>query len=77
MQGFLKFVAGSALGVALGAAVAALVAPSSGEQLQSDTKAFVDHVKSEGDLARKQAEEQAAQRFRARVGDTSALTPTP
>ena len=69
-----KFAAGSAIGATLGAAVGLMVAPKSGEQIQADTAAFVDRLKTEGELAKREAEEQMAERFRQKVGDSSAFT---
>lgn len=70
----IKFAAGSALGVTLGATIGMLMAPKSGEQMQAETAAFVDTVKTEGERARQEAEAQMAERFRAKVNDSSALT---
>lgn len=70
----IKFAAGSALGATLGATIGMLMAPKSGDQMQADTAAFVDTLKTEGEQARQQAEAQMAERFRAKVNDSSALT---
>lgn len=70
----IKFAAGSAFGATLGATIGMLMAPKSGEQLQADTAAFVDTLKTEGEIARQEAEAQMADRFRAKVNDSTALT---
>lgn len=69
-----KFVAGSALGATLGATIGLLMAPKSGEELQADTAAYIDTLKTEGDRARQEAEAQVAERFRQKVNDPSAFT---
>lgn len=69
-----KFVAGSAMGAALGATIGVLMAPKSGEQMQADTNAFINTVKSEGERAREEAEARVADRFRAKVNDSAALS---
>lgn len=74
MNSLIKFAAGSALGATLGATIGLLMAPKSGEQMQADTAAFVDNVKTEGERARQEAEAQMAERFRAKVNDPNALT---
>lgn len=73
MQGLLKFVASSAAGLAVGAVIASLVAPKSGQELQADASALFERVRTEGEQARVEAEEQAAERFRQRVNDPSAF----
>ncbi len=74
IRGFLKFVVGSAVGVAIGAAAGALAAPKSGEEFQTETNAFLNSVKEEGEAARVAAEAEVAQRFRERVNDPRAFT---
>lgn len=74
IQGFLKFVVGSAVGVAIGAAAGALVAPKSGDELQAETNAFLTNVRDEGEAARVAAEAEVAARFRDRVNDPKAFT---
>ena len=69
-----KFVAGSAMGAALGATIGMLMAPRSGEQMQADTHAYMQNIKSEGERARQEAEARVAERFRQKVDDSSALT---
>ena len=69
-----KFVAGSAMGAAIGATVGMLMAPKSGEQMQVDTQAYIQTIKSEGDKARAEAEANMAERFRKKVNDSSAFT---
>lgn len=69
-----KFVAGSALGATLGATIGMLMAPKSGDEMQADTSAFMENIKSEGERARQEAEVGMAERFRSKVNDPSALT---
>lgn len=69
-----KFAAGSAFGAALGATIGMLMAPKSGDQLQAETAALFTEVKTEGELARQEAEARAAERFRQKVKDPTALT---
>lgn len=69
-----KFVAGSALGATIGASIGLLLAPKSGEQLQSETATYIDHVKTEGDRARAEAEERIREEFRQQVNDPTAFT---
>ncbi|MCO5217047.1 MAG: YtxH domain-containing protein [Thermomicrobiales bacterium] len=73
IRGFLKFIVGSAVGVAIGAAAGALAAPKSGEEFQTETNAFLNSVKEEGEAARVAAEAEVAQRFRERVNDPKAF----
>lgn len=74
MNTLVKFAAGSAFGAALGATIGLLMAPKSGEELQADTAAYFEHVKTEGERARQEAEAQVAERFRQKVNDPSAFT---
>lgn len=74
MSTLVKFMAGSALGATLGATIGLLMAPKSGPQLQADTAAYLDNVRTEGELARQEAEAAMAERFRQKVDDPSALT---
>lgn len=74
ISSLMKFAAGSALGVALGATIGLLMAPRSGEQLQADTAMFVDNLRTEGEQARAEAEAEMAARFRQKVGDPNAFT---
>lgn len=69
-----KFVAGSAFGLTVGATIGLLMAPKSGDQLQADTAAYVETLRVEGERARQEAEAQAAERFRQKVKDPTALT---
>lgn len=70
----MKFAAGSALGATLGATIGMLMAPKSGAQLQADTASLVETLKTEGEIARQEAEAQVAERFRAKVNDPNAFT---
>jgi len=64
MNKFLNFVAGAALGGLIGAAVAILVAPVSGEEMQAQIKARVEEIQNEVKTAaserRTELEEQLA-----------------
>lgn len=73
MSGFLKFAVGSALGATVGAAIGVLMAPKSGEETQADAASFIQGAKAEGQRAQAQAEAAAAERFRSKVEDPSAL----
>lgn len=74
MNALVKFAAGSVLGATLGATIGLLMAPKSGDQLQAETAARIDLMKTEGERARQEAEAQMAERFRQKVDDPSALT---
>lgn len=69
----LKFAGGSAFGAALGAAIGALMAPRSGDETQAQANALVTTMKTEGEVARIEAEERVARNFRAKVDDPNAL----
>lgn len=69
-----KFLAGSAFGATVGATIGLLLAPRSGEETQAQTAAFMETIKTEGERARIEAEAQAAERFRQKVNDPTALT---
>lgn len=72
-QGLFKFVVGSAVGAVIGAGVASLLAPKSGDELQADTNALLERARSEGEQARMEAEAAVAERFRQTVNDPSAF----
>lgn len=69
-----KFSMGGALGAAVGAGVAALLAPKRGEELQKESMAFVEQVKAEGETAKLAKEQEMLNRFRSQVDDTTAFT---
>lgn len=69
-----KFGLGGALGAAIGAGVASLLAPQKGEEFQSTSRSFIAEVKSAGDQAQQETEARLAQRFRVQVADDKALT---
>lgn len=69
----LKFTAGSAFGATIGATIAVLMAPKSGEQTQAETSALFNTMKTEGENARQDAENRMADRFRQKVNDPDAL----
>lgn len=61
-----KFTGGGLLGVAIGATVAALLAPQSGEELQARVRERLDAAK----VARAEAEEETKARLRAEFRQT-------
>lgn len=69
-----KFSVGGALGAAVGAGVAALMAPKRGEELQKESMALVDEVKSQGEAAKLAKEQEMMNRFRSQVHDSAAFT---
>lgn len=69
-----KFGMGGALGAAVGAGVAALLAPKRGEELQQESMALVDQVKAEGEAAKLAKEQEMMNRFRSQVHDSTAFT---
>lgn len=69
-----KFSVGGALGAAVGAGVAALMAPKRGEELQKESMALVDQVKAEGEAAKLAKEQEMMNRFRSQVHDSAAFT---
>ena len=77
LSGLIKFVAGSAVGGAVGVAIGALMAPKSGAETQADAAALIQGAKAEGQRAQQAAEAAAAERFRNKVQDPSALTSQP
>jgi gas vesicle protein len=67
------FLVGGALGAGVGAAVAMLVAPQSGEEFVQEVERRVDQVKVAGLEAQARTEEELIRRFRAETGDPAAL----
>ncbi|MGN6032356.1 MAG: YtxH domain-containing protein [Thermomicrobiales bacterium] len=65
---------GGAIGTAIGAAVASLMAPQTGKELQATTHGFVDEVKSAGDQAQAETEAALRNRFRQATGTRGTLT---
>jgi gas vesicle protein len=68
-----SFIAGGFLGAAVGAAVAMVVAPQSGEEFVEGVERRVDQVKRAGLEAQARTEEELIRRFRAEIGDPNAL----
>lgn len=68
------FVAGTSLGAGIGAAVATLIAPESGDELKQRLKRRADDVRRAGERARQAKETELAARFRSTVNDPDALT---
>lgn len=69
-----KFGMGGALGAAIGAGVAALMAPKRGEELQQESMALVNEIKAEGEAAKLAKEQEMMNRFRSQVHDSAAFT---
>ena len=67
------FVVGGALGAGVGAAVAMLVAPQSGDEFVESVERRIDHVKVAGLEAQARTQEELIRRFRAETGDPAAL----
>ncbi len=68
-----SFIAGGLLGAGVGAAVAVLVAPQSGEEFVEGVERKVDQAKLAGLEAQARTEEDLIRRFRAETGDPDAL----
>ncbi len=68
-----SFLVGGMLGAGVGAAVAMLVAPQSGEEFVESVERRVDQVKVAGLEAQTRTEEELIRRFRAETGDPAAL----
>lgn len=67
------FLGGGLLGAGVGAVIATLVAPQSGEELRREVDRRVDQVKVAGLEAQVRTEEDLIRKFRAETGDPSAL----
>lgn len=77
MDGFKRlmvFGIGGAIGTAIGAAVASLMAPQTGKELQETTHGLVNEVKMAGDRAQAETEAALRQRFREATGTSAAFT---
>jgi len=68
-----SFLVGGLLGAGVGAAVAMLVAPQSGDEFVDTVERRVDQVKLAGLEAQARTEEELIRRFRAETGDPDAL----
>ena len=64
-----SFIAGGLLGAGVGAAVAMVVAPQSGDEFVEGVERRVDQVKRAGLEAQARTEEELIRRFRAETGD--------
>jgi len=73
MNGLLKFLVGGAAGTAVGLAVASLMAPQKGSELQASARQRLADAKDAGDEAERQTEAAIQDRFRQRVGDPGAF----
>lgn len=69
----LKFGIGSITGTAVGAAVASLLAPQRGEDLQSAVKSVLSEAEEVGNREQAGVEQMLQQRFRDSVNDQDAL----
>jgi gas vesicle protein len=67
------FIGGGLIGAGVGAAVAMLVAPQSGEDFREEVENRVDQAKAAGLEAQARTEEELIRRFRADTGDPAAL----
>jgi len=76
-MGFIKrigsFIIGGLLGAGVGAAVAMLVTPQSGDEFVEGVERRVDRAKLAGLEAQARTEEELIRRFRAETGDPEAL----
>jgi gas vesicle protein len=67
------FLAGGLIGAGIGAVVATLNAPQSGDQFQEELELLVNRAKAAGDNAQRLTEEELIRRFRAETNDPDAL----
>lgn len=67
------FIGGGLLGAGVGAAIAVMSAPQSGDDLRKDVVRRVDLVKMAGVEAQARTEEELIRHFRAQVSDPNAL----
>lgn len=67
------FIGGGLLGAGVGAAIAVLNAPQSGDDLRTDVVRRVDLVKMAGVEAQARTEEEMIRHFRTQVNDPNAL----
>ena len=68
-----SFIVGGLVGAGVGAAVAMMVAPQSGEEFVDDVERKLDQAKRAGLEAQARTEEELIRRFRAETGDPNAL----
>jgi gas vesicle protein len=77
-MGFVKrivaFGLGGIVGGGIGAAVASLLAPQSGEKLQASVAEMMQEAKAAGDVAKAETEREMIARFRDKVNDPTAFT---
>lgn len=74
MGGFVKFLLGGIAGAAVGAAVAGVLAPQRGAELQAVAHERLQAAKVAGDAAERETQQALQDRFRSRVGDPVAFT---
>lgn len=79
-MGFIKRVAtfgfGAIVGSGIGAAVASVLAPQSGQDLQRQVSGLMDEAKANGAAAEEATRTALQQRFREQVNDSNAFTGT-
>jgi gas vesicle protein len=79
-MGFVKrvvvFGVGGIVGGGIGAAVASLLAPQSGEKLQASVAEMMNEARAAGDAAKAETEREMIARFRDKVNDPTAFTGT-
>jgi gas vesicle protein len=68
-----SFIAGGLLGAGVGAAVAIVMAPQSGDEFVEGVERRVDQAKRAGLEAQARTEDELIRRFRAETGDPDAL----
>ncbi|HYI25973.1 MAG TPA: YtxH domain-containing protein [Thermomicrobiales bacterium] len=76
MQGLVKFLVGGAAGTAVGLVVGSLLAPQRGDEFQAEARRRMDAARRAGDEAERETEAVLRERFRQRVSDPTALTPS-
>ena len=67
------FIAGGVIGAGVGAVVATLNAPQSGDVFQKELELLGRRAKAAGDSAQRQTEEELIRRFRGETNDPDAL----
>lgn len=67
------FIAGGVIGAGVGAVVATLNAPQSGDAFQKELELLGSRAKAAGDSAQRETEEELIRRFRGETNDPGAL----
>lgn len=73
LKRLVKFIGGGVVGAAVGSAVALLLAPTSGRELQQRTHELIRRAKLAGIEAKAAKEDELIRKFRADVNDPEAL----